>query len=437
MFKSLLLFCISITGLNCFAFAPLKVNIDCFLQNDIPANCEEVIQSFYALPLVTQANAVNADLIINIRVLATDQFNILKYSLKGTGNLPSFDFEDAIVKEITGNDAFVRINNSLVGLITPFVQIKNVDVTEDVVTITLKVPGGTANDTNTNQGNFYALPAVMGNLNSGQGNLNYYGQTQFDAIYAKPKYKILGAVGAAYVHAQSESTVAIPGYRSGDTYLGASITGIRTIKEGWSVALITRARSMQSTFSYTSDDPNIATELNETLDPRVLNNTSTFMEAKLGVEWILVPFQEDDSGNIAVRYIVGPEFHNYTDPETFEAINENFVHHSFVLIMSKHYKKLDVAANLRGFSKFASTDYSGVNLTLDIAYRFNQRFSVGVSGGVTYSPNRLPSPVYQDISFLTLTNGNQNAVFINGSINLRYTIGNTRLKAKDRRWVNF
>ncbi|MBL7664416.1 MAG: hypothetical protein JNM93_04740 [Bacteriovoracaceae bacterium] len=413
---------------------PLKIFWDCYFPGDWPANCQSLYTNYEQLVDIEKVEKKEqAEVVITLRQQSAGNFTNVSFRMDGSGKLPKFIKHESLINELAANEAFQRIENTLIAVTLPFLSVKSVDAENGDMKVTFKANGGTADDSKTSTGNYFIRPSFDGSFSTGQGVNQFSINPEISAVKVDNKTKqnkAWGWVGYFQANSNTQSTPFVPGNNTGRIwkYGGGGFAHSFQEKGHWSVALFTRVRHVESQFSYENKS------LNSNLNPLALKNQAIFWEGKAGVEWILVPFQEDDSGNVAIRYAIGPELHEYIDPESFEQMKQMFVQHSLSLQLSKHFKKIDIASNLRAYSNTVDYSYAGTGLDLRVAYRVTPRISWNTSLGISYQTNWIPSPASSNATFQTLSSGNRDAFMMWGRTGISINIGNTRLSTQDRRW---
>jgi hypothetical protein len=233
--------------------------------------------------------------------------------------------------------------------------------------------------------------------------------------YFNPKFKI-----ALNGRLQNEKTV-VP---TGSGYLSAQVPtqslralAVYSLSHRWSVAVIPR---------WSSDR---------------VSNVNRKEEVATGIEYSLVPFRTTENHEISFR--VGPRYtalHLATEND-FGNVDESLVSAFAQIYLYWLFQDGKWGYTLVGAAEkyFNYGGVYGAGAYTSLSYQLNAVTRVGLSGAVNYYPKSLTYPRAPDFSNPILVSSMKGqagrSTFF--QIDLAMTIGNSRLKIRDRRWSSF
>ncbi len=412
-----------------FAFAntepkPKTVYLDCYIPGEFPADCQPLRVDFESNEKFEAVSKFDeADIAVEIRIINEGQFTNLITTLRKPG-IRDIIFIDPYINSLNSVEAFGRVKENLENQIWFAIGNKKIVNIDDSITFVRESLQPTINS----EKKYWLQPRINANLNRGQGTNSFGYRPSMYGTYATKKIKLTGGFNYNYAKDQSQTTAFLPGSTSTSKILGTEVLLARTIKGGWSAAVVGRAKKVNSEFSYADKT------LNDNLSSFARKNDAQLLSMKAGLEWVLHPYQESDKGNIAVQYTVGPEWHKYIDPETFEPVTQVPLMNSLRLKLSKHFENIDVSGGFEAFADLIKRQYKGLGVELDASYRVTSRIRLNSYVNVASIQNWIPSAASTGTSFQTLTNGNRDALLFYGNVGLSFTIGNASLPNKDNRW---
>jgi len=268
-----------------------------------------------------------------------------------------------------------------------------------------------------------------------QGSTSLSGSAEVVGNYSTNKWRLVGSTYAGLNYNKSVKNVFNPGLTTQISYYGANAAVVRRVKDlseenkgQWDVALFLKDRNVQNNIDYEGDSSQ--------LPENSLHNKARKTSIRAGVEWIAVPFlTETSKGNVAVRYSLSAERHQYVDPGTYEFVQETFSRHLAEVYLAKHYPKVDLNLGVGAFTtSFRKKPLQGLNGNAEISYKINPRTTFGITGSLQYAKNRVMNPAEgNSMSFTGLTAGSTPLTFT-GSLSLSYTLGSIRIYNKEQRW---
>jgi hypothetical protein len=401
-------------SLNALAQDIIPVHWNCYLPKDVIV-CDDIKTSFLSShPDVKITPQSSAKVSISIRSLNLDNATEYNFIFDGTDKLPDLEWPLTVNTNLSANEISERIMTTLGNLIG----------------IYRTALGQTVQDTSIDNVKYFIEPQVLGSFSSKQGYKNLYGQLGLLGNYSTEKWRI---AGYGYTEANTDDyaeTIYNRGVKTQTMWIGADLVTVRSFSKHWDVAVLVGSSIEDTKIELSTPD--------ETMPENSLNNKATKNYIKAGVEWIAVPFiQENSNGNIAVRYHVGPEFHRYVDPESYEYVKETFLKHTLTIAADRHFNKVDASLSLQAYkSSLRELPITGVKASTNLTYRITPRLSLGGGYSMEYTKNRVQSPADSNLSFADLTSNNKAAFISSGKISLKFTIGNRRLFNREQRWRN-
>lgn len=335
-----------------------------------------------------------------------------QFNFKGKGNIPTLPtFPLKLSSHLSRNEIFEKVMNALEKISAPYSL-----MLEDTVT------------TETKAKPYYFNPSISGSAYSGQGYTNYNVSSGGLGNYSSEKWRVVGWYDAKYATENVEETDYSSAVNTTTTsvYVGGHV--VRSLSKHWNIAILVNDNTVKTDIWQPIDNPDIP--------ENGKRNTARKTAITAGAEWILVPFiTEESNGNIALRYKLGGEQHHYVDPKSYQYIQEAFARHTFELVLSRHFKKVDVSFKASAFaSSFRETPTKGVTGSTKFNFKLTKNLTLDVSAGVEYSKNRVLSPASTHSSFASLTSDTNNDLTFNGSISLTYKFGNARLYNNEQRF---
>jgi hypothetical protein len=405
---------IALFVLSSITYAGEKLNIywNCYLPGDV-LSCDELKTSYLnAHSALVISSATDAYFTIILRSTELNNETSYQIIIDGAGNLPEHSVDYKIANGLSADIKFDKVLAMLNSMTTPFELILNAD---------------TGSETAVDKPYFIA-PSVSGSGSQNQTTTNLNGYVGVVANYSTEKWRIIGNFNAG-MNSSNQAATAFNNQLQTQVYFFAGGVGtIRSFSDNWSIAIMANDVLVNSKL----DQGEASADLPESAK----NNTATNATIKAGVEWIAVPFiTSKTNGNIAIRYVIGGEHHKYVNPSSYEFIDEQFLRHTFTLMLAKHYNKVDINLNIGAFtSSLRPTKLQGISASTGISYRVTPQLTLGADFKVEYVQGRILSPAAGQASFVGLTGATNNNLFYNGSISLKYTIGNTRLFNNEQRW---
>ncbi len=395
------------------ALAEVKINFywDCYFPDDVVV-CDELKTSYLhdhkAFKITPVANAYFK---VSLRSTALNNETSYQIAIDGVGNLPEHhDVDYKLANGLSADIKFEKILKMLNVMTVPYELILGSDSSEE-----------TGADKP-----YYITPNIGGNGSQGQTTTNINSSVGLIANYSTTKWRIVGNAEAGLNINNQQATAFNQELNTQVYYFGGGVGTIRSLNKHWSIAVIAEDTKVNSKLEQGDKD----------LPENVKNNTADNYAIRAGAEWIAVPFiTEKNNGNLAIRYMIGGEHHRYVDPATYEYLEEEFIKHSLVLAMNKHSKSFDISLNVGAYtSAFREQKLQGISASTGVDYRITPQLTLSASFGVEYVKNRILSPAAGPNSFVGLTGSSKNNLYYNGSVTLKYTLGNTRLFKNEQRW---
>ncbi len=453
----------------------ISIKWDCYLDGDRPVSCNSLqnnIDELSAFEVILDKER-ETDLILKIEKRLIDS-NITavivtvtnpKTARQNSGFFREVDLlalDDSELKEKLENneekeEIEVEITNSmdrvialsfLTTQINDMLQyhLKTVSVIENELGQLEKISGSTIagptkaknreKEKSSFTDNLYIQPSLGGSYSKANGALNSNLRLGNSIVYSLPKWKLRGRGNFNNQVSRTQTTNFIAGNETKVQRTSYAFVGLRTIgKKGRiNLALITRYDSANSSFSY--EDPT----LNSELTPEERNNKAQYFEGKLGLEWILIPFNNGgDKGNVYFRWRLGPKIHDYIDPSTLTPKQYALFQHGLKVGVSKHFEAFDVGAyaafdtNVLEPSQFYKGSVGG-----KVNYRISKRTTLNASASAEMfdSKNFIANPASTGRSFNTLSSGNKDPFAFWFNFGLNINLFNASLPFQDFRWEN-
>jgi hypothetical protein len=188
---------------------------------------------------------------------------------------------------------------------------------------------------------------------------------------------------------------------------------------------------------YTQTKTDIETEEVLGIPEDARHNMATRTHARVGVEWIQHPLIDDKTnGNFYLRAYVQGEQHHYTDPDTFEIVNETFARPSLQAGYMHQFKSFSVTGSVTGFRSVGrEEELQGVLFTGNASFNIKDSVIIEPKFSMDYTKNRVRTTAGTQYSFLSLTGMDKNDnITYNYGLTLKIPLGNARLSRQERRW---
>jgi hypothetical protein len=397
---------------SAFSADNLSVNWNCYLPGDV-LNCDELKSSFLSSnPDVNIGLGAAAKVALSIRSTKLSSTTEYKFIFDGADKLPDIEWPLTVNANLSSGEISERIMKTLGNLIAVY----------------RTALGQTTQDSNDDTVNYYVEPKADGSMSKKKGYKSSYGSFNLLGNYSTPKWRVVGSGYAEKNNEAVEETAYNQGITTKTMWVGGDLAVVRSFSKHWDVAFIANDSMVDTDITTTEQDP--------TASPNAYKNRATKFGMKAGVEWLAVPFIEENSnGNIAIRYALGKEFHNYVDPESFEYVKETFLRHTLTIAANRHFNKADVTFSLQAYkSSFRELPITGLKGSTGVSLKVTPRLSIGANYSMEYVQNRVPSPADSGLSFANLTSNDKSSFSYSGSVSLKFTLGNTRLFSKEQRW---
>jgi hypothetical protein len=395
-----------------FSADKLTVNWNCYLPGDV-LECDALKAAFLSGNSdVNLGTGIAAKIALSIRSVKLSSTTEYKFKFDGADKLPDIEWPLTLNSSLSSGEITERIMKTLGNLISVY----------------RTALGQVTQESNDETVNYYVEPKADGSLSKKQGYKSSYGSLNVVGNYSTPKWRVVGSGYAENYNEAIEETAYNQGLKTKTIWVGGDMAVIRSFSKHWDVAILANDNFVDTDISTSEIDPSIP--------ENALKNRSSRFAIKAGVEWLAVPFIEENSnGNIAIRYSLGKEFHKYVDPTTFEYVRETFLRHSVTVAANRHFNKADVTFSLQAYkSSMREKPITGMKGTAGISYKVTPRLSIGASYSMEYAKNRVASPADSGLSFANLTSDDKSAFAYSGSVSLKFTLGNSRLFGKEQRW---
>lgn len=404
------------------ARAELRVVWDCFLP-DARVTCQDLHNTFFArvpflreVPAGAPLNNDHPKIFVSVRWKPSSDSQ--KYALVIIGEGENrFERVEGIPNSMDSAPAVLRLVSRLhQGASLAMAATVPAEVSGESVVLTLGdpengPPQGRPADKNEH---WYVAPNLSGEFTQNAVQ-QINASAGVDVVYSDPSWKVIGDVDVSY------RRIAIPQDGKPDEVselfnIGGRAVVVRTIKGGWSVALI------------------------GALTHRPQNNTTVDAVGAVGTEWCLFPFRDSAENSLNVRYWFGGEYDRYVKPNVLNFTWQTFLVHGLESYMRWHFQPVDVRVWAGAESVVNRPEFTSVYAGAGVDWRITPSLIVSVTGDGSYR-NRVisePAPTVDGAPSDTerlLGAGNFGKFVYYGGVSLKYVFGNAELIFKDARWV--
>ena len=166
-------------------------------------------------------------------------------------------------------------------------------------------------------------------------------------------------------------------------------------------------------------------------------NYDVLVNGAVGIEWNLVPVLKSNDRSFSVRYIVGPEYHNYKYRNIEDKNSQWFIKHSIRAALMWHFKKIDIEAAAGATSPLTDYKYASLFGSVSLNWRVVGGLTImpSISAGYTFKNMNEPLEIDYSNPVMTILGGGSFSKFsLQTMLTVRYVFGNALLNVRDQRW---
>jgi hypothetical protein len=308
--------------------ASVDVAWDCYLQAG-PVACSALEQAFFSSGLYGRGEPIDPNA-AHLSIRAAPQADGVAYSIDIKSPTLTLTFIDRVPSTLQGDAVLLRLvtgaQKATASLFAADAPATSGD--DGAFHLALRDPAATLHAAKVDEATRWYIAPELSAGASREGVTNVNGRGALEVSWSHPAWRIHGWGWSNYRLVLAEPVAAAEdGLEEDARALRYESFDIGT---DWTVA-----RSLVEI----DDGLSLAGQGNIEHEPQ--NNWDLRANTYVGAEWVLVPFLQNDGGNVGVQYVIGAEFQRYVLPNVLNKNEHYFMRHRLSVFGRWHFARVD------------------------------------------------------------------------------------------------